>query len=365
MPNARAPDRRMKRHGDPAPPRMHVLPRRTHALRTLGMGLGGLPVAMVLTEIEGPWWSWAWAGFVCLLWPHLAYWLARRSGDSLRAELRNLMLDSVFAGSLVPLMHFNVLPSVVLLAVVVADKISSGIRGLWLRALPGMLLAIPVVGLSTGFAFAPETSMPVLLACLPILVIHTIAVAASTYRLVRRVQLQNQQLDALNRVDSLTGLGSRGHWQAQAEALLQRHEEGGGAASLILIDVDHFKEINDGYGHAVGDDVLRAIADVIRTTLRATGHAGRLGGDEFVVAFPADLSTSAQVAERLRAGVEALLFPRNPGLRCTLSIGLAEAPAAALGLREWLEAADRALYRAKAAGRNRATTHEVEATVRR
>ncbi len=329
------------------------LPQRTYRLRVLGMGLAFLPLAAVSWELQAHWLVWLWLVFSGLLWPHLAYLLAVRHRDPFHAELRNFVIDSAMAGSWVPLMHFNVLPSAVLLTVVSADKVHSGVRGLWLRSLPGMLLAMLGVSLLTGFALQPYTSMTVLLASLPILVIHTLAVSMSSYRLVRRVQRQNLQLDELSRVDALTGLQSRRHWEAQAEALLQRHRSDASDATLLLIDIDHFKAINDRYGHAVGDDVLRGIAELTRRSLPAEAHAGRLGGDEFVAVLPTDLASAAASAERLRAAVEKLDFHRYPGLHCSISIGLASAPDGELELREWIEAADRALYRAKHAGRNR------------
>ena len=333
--------------------RLQTLPRRTYGFRTLGMGLAALPLSAVLAEIEAHWLAWAWMVFSCLLWPHLAYQLARRASDPFRAELRNFVADSMFAGSWVPVMHFNLLPSVVLVTVVTADKVNAGVRNLWLRSLPWLVGGLLIAGLLTGFAFAPDTSMRVILACLPIMVIHTLAVSLGSYKLVRRVQRQNLQLEELSRIDALTGLDGRRHWQTQAEALLQQHRLSGVPASLLLVDIDRFKQINDRHGHAVGDDVLRAIAERLRAALPPGSHAGRLGGDEFVVAMPYGLADAATTAETLRAVVESLEFPRSVGLRTSVSLGLAAAPGGVLGLREWLEAADRALYEAKSAGRNR------------
>lgn len=338
--------------------RLQSLPQRTYRFRVLGMGLGALPLIAVMRELDSPWPAWAWMVFGCFIWPHLAYLMARRSADPFKAELRNFLLDSCFAGSWPSLMHFNLMPSVVLLSVVLADKINSGIRGLWLRSVPGMLLALLVTGLFTGFAFQPFTSMTVMLASLPILVIHTLAVSLSSYQLVRRVQRQNIQLEALSQRDALTGLDNRGYWETRAEVLLKRHQVNDQPATLMLIDADRFKGINDRYGHGVGDDVLRAIADVLRRELRSDGHTGRLGGDEFVVVLPVALADAQQVAERLRAAVEALPFPAVPGLRASISLGLASAPVSGLSLREWIEAADRALYSAKHGGRNRSAIGE-------
>lgn len=337
------------------------LPQRTYRFRVLGMGLAALPVSTVLYELQAGWPAWAWMVFSCLLWPHVALAWARRSKDPFRAELRNFVVDSVMAGSWVPLMHFNLLPSIVLLTVVMADKVNSGVRNLWLYALPGVAGALLLVGIGTGFAFHPQTSNWVVLASLPILVIHTLAVSLGSYKLVRRVQRQNLQLEALSRVDALTGLDNRRHWQLQADALLQRHLASNELATLLLVDVDRFKEINDRFGHAVGDDVLCGIAGLISQIIPPEGHAGRLGGDEFVIALPMAFNDAQAVAERLRAAVETLEFPRYPGLRSSLSIGLAEPPDADLGLRDWIDAADRALYRAKHAGRNRIAGREAPA----
>jgi diguanylate cyclase len=338
---------------------LRSLPRRTWPLRTLGMALGGLPTLVVLWELDAAWPAWAWAGAGCFLWPHLALALALRSRDPFRAELRNFVADSAIAGSLVPLMHFNVLPSVVLMSVVVADKLNTGVRGLWLRALPAMGLAIVGVGAAMGFAFRPASSLAVVVASLPILVIHTLAVAMSSYKLVRKVQRQNVQLEALSRTDALTGLGNRGHWEAAAQALLASAAPAR-PATLLLVDIDHFKAINDRHGHLRGDDVLRAIAHLLHEHAGADGLAGRLGGDEFALVVPRNSADAETLAERLRTAAHALRFEGAPDLRCSISLGHATVAGDVAGLREWMEAADRALYRAKQRGRNRAEAADDE-----
>lgn len=345
--------------GRPArPTQRDLLPHRVYRFRVLGMGLAGLPLALVLRELHAPMGSWLWGVFTCLLWPQLAYWRARRSRTPFDTELHNLMFDSAIAGSWVALMHFNVLPSVLLVTVATADKINTGVRHLWRRSLPGMLLAILVSGLLTGFMFQPETSMPVLLACLPVMLIHTMGVSLASYRLVRRVQQQNQRLDELSRIDVLTGLDNRGSWQDHASALLQQHHAHGRPATLMMVDVDSFKNINDQYGHILGDDVLCHIAAILRHGNREDACIGRFGGDEFAIALPGTLAEANAVAERLRCTVEQLGLPQAPDLRCSISLGLAEAGNADTSLREWIESADRALYRAKQGGRNRTVSSE-------
>lgn len=342
---------------------LQSLPRRTYGLRVLGMGLGGLPVVTVLSELDSPWPVWAWAVFSCLLWPHLAYLHAKHSPDPFRAELRNFVLDSFFAGSWAPLMHFNLLPSVVLVAVVMADKLNTGIRGLWQRSLYGMIGAMVGVGALMGFAWQPYSSMPVVLASLPIMVIHTLVVSLSSYRLLRKVQRQNMLLERISRLDALTGLFNRGHWERAAESLLRERTTGRHAA-LLLVDIDDFKSINDLHGHPVGDDVLRAIAAILLRHAEDGGLAGRLGGDELALALPVPLPAAESLAEDIRAEVEALRFDRAPTLVCSVSIGIAATPDSDADLREWSETADRALYRAKQGGRNRTAGNEDQRAAR-
>lgn len=331
------------------------LPRRAYGLRILGMGLATLPLIAVMHELQSSWIDWSWMVLGCLLWPHLAYAVSTHSRDPFAAELRNFLIDSAIAGSWVPILHFNLLPSAVLISVVIADKINTGVRNLWLYSLPGMVLSLLGVAILTGFAFDPQTSMFVVVACLPIMIIHTIAVSAASYSLVRRVQTQNGELEALSRIDAMTGLLGRQHWEAQAEALLRQAAPGCGPV-LMILDIDLFKEINDRFGHAVGDDVLRALADSVRRSLPPGSHASRWGGDEFAVVMPMAATAAEAVAERIRAAVASLEFANARELRCTISIGLAERSGPDQDLRGWLELADRALYRAKHDGRNRAIT---------
>src|SRR5690606_15982801 len=186
------------------------------------------------------------------------------SAKSYETERQNLLFDSFQAGIWASLLHFNLLPSALLLTLAVVDKLNTGIRNLWLWSLPAMLLGILLAGASTGFAIHLESSTAVVLACMPMLVIHTMAVSLNGYWLVRRVQRQNRRLDELSRIDVLTGLSGRRHWQAEADSVLAQAQRRDEPACLLLVDVDEFKGINDCYGHTLGDDVLCRVADILR-----------------------------------------------------------------------------------------------------
>lgn len=329
------------------------LHRMVYPLRMLGMGLGALPIGVVLAQQHAPLAVWALLVFTALAWPQLALWRARRSRNPHHAERANLLLDSALAGLWVPLLHFNLLPSALLATLATVDKINTGIRGLWLRSLPCLFGATALGSLMTGLAFQPESDMRVILACIPLLLIHTVAVSLNGYRLVRQVNIQNRRLDELSRTDPLTGLDNRRHWELHTGALLQQHLDAGAPASLLMVDVDNFKVINDTYGHACGDEVIRAVARLLGEHVNAEERCARYGGDEFAVVLAADQARAHAVAENIRRAVQALRLDSAPGLNCSVSQGIATTKDPETTLSSLLAAADAALYRAKRAGRNR------------
>jgi diguanylate cyclase (GGDEF)-like protein len=156
--------------------------------------------------------------------------------------------------------------------------------------------------------------------------------------------------------DPLTGLGNRRHLQRRCAELLPAAQRDGRPLALAQIDIDHFKAINDGHGHAAGDRVLVAVAQLLRDNTRARDVLARHGGEEFVVVLPGmTLAQGAEVCERLRERVAAHAWPDLPGGQVvTISIGLAAAPPH--DLATLLQRADEALYRAKRGGRNRLVT---------
>lgn len=124
-------------------------------------------------------------------------------------------------------------------------------------------------------------------------------------------------------------------------------------ATLVVLDLDHFKAINDTHGHAAGDAVLRAVASVVASELRCEDSFGRLGGEEFAILVGnADASGASGLAARVRRAIETAIIPGNPGLRVTASFGVAEVSNAYFNIDQWLDAADAALYLAKSSGRN-------------
>ncbi|WP_239988556.1 sensor domain-containing diguanylate cyclase [Paramagnetospirillum kuznetsovii] len=165
------------------------------------------------------------------------------------------------------------------------------------------------------------------------------------------------QLRKLATIDDLTGTLNRRAFFSAAELEIERAARYGGLVSVVMFDIDHFKQVNDRHGHAVGDQALRSAAAALRANLREIDILGRLGGEEFAALLPeTGLDGAVEVAERLRAAVASIAFVVDGGgdsLRLTGSLGVAERRPDELTVDPVLARADAALYRSKETGRNR------------
>jgi len=171
--------------------------------------------------------------------------------------------------------------------------------------------------------------------------------------------LLHGELERLSVTDRLTELYNHGYFQQRLEEEFRRSQRFGHVMSLVMIDIDDFKQFNDAHGHPKGDSILKAVGSVIRAELREMDIAARYGGEEFVIVLPeTDLDGALAVAERVRAGVAAV---RVEGLGAdtvvaTVSVGVSSYPAHAASALRLLEAADSAMYNAKRGGKNHVLT---------
>jgi len=158
--------------------------------------------------------------------------------------------------------------------------------------------------------------------------------------------------------DPLTGLANRRHFELMLAGEVDRVARAGEPALVLMIDIDHFKKVNDAHGHPAGDEVLKHVAHTLQDCIRPMDTVARFGGEEFAMILPNCPPSFAQaVAERIRIRIQSMTIPISPGetVRVTVSLGGAFAPqwvrSSAL---LWVERADQQLYRAKSEGRNRA-----------
>ena len=173
----------------------------------------------------------------------------------------------------------------------------------------------------------------------------------------RQLESANTKLQELALRDGLTGLLNRRYWESCLEREFARHQRYDNPVSLVIFDIDHFKRVNDTYGHQTGDEVIRETARITSQLVRETDFAGRYGGEEFVVLLPGTtLDGAAQFAERLRSSIERqqLDYQGSP-LTFTISLGVATLTDDMAGYLTLLERADKALYQSKEGGRNQVT----------
>ncbi|MVV49189.1 diguanylate cyclase [Pseudomonas sp. PB120] len=330
------------------------LARRLYTSRTLGLLLGLLCVSAAMYPLDPAPWVWGMMLFNGLLWPHLAYQWARRSQAPYHAEHRNLLVDAFLGGFWVVAMQFNPLPSATTIAMMAMNNVAIGGLRFLLAGGVAQLLGIGVGYLIFRPVFVPETSQLQLYACLPLMCLYPLALGWICFRQAHTLGRQKRELLALSRTDSLTGLLNHGAWKDQLEIEFQRCRRQHQGGAIALIDIDHFKTINDTYGHVAGDIVLRQLSKMLKQNLRATDVAGRYGGDEFCVILPdLPLTSAAVVMDALRDRFATLGYEQSPALKVSLSIGLSAFNPAHTDATLWLNDADQALYEAKTTGRNR------------
>jgi diguanylate cyclase (GGDEF)-like protein len=180
-------------------------------------------------------------------------------------------------------------------------------------------------------------------------------------RMYQDLEKKSQELERLARVDPLTGLFNRRYFEERFYSEFSRSQRYRVPICCLMLDIDHFKRVNDTRGHQAGDCALKELALTLRRTLRDVDLTARYGGEEFVAILPETaLREGIRAAERLRASVEANVFEHEgKPLKITVSIGVASYPVPGINDPEaLLRVADDALYRAKEHGRNRVESNE-------
>ncbi len=172
---------------------------------------------------------------------------------------------------------------------------------------------------------------------------------------VTELAIYERKLSDLARVDGLTGVFNRSHLDRCLAAEFSRHKRYSSALSVILFDVDLFKQVNDSFGHPAGDEVLKQLAGLIETQLRSSDMLARYGGEEFIILLPeSGIDAAREVATKIRSLVEAAVFIHNDRpISITVSAGISSLTDSMERPEALIEAADSALYQAKESGRNR------------
>lgn len=327
---------------------------RMYLPRALGSGVGFWAVAAVLISLPTPVWIWMLLVFHGFLWPHLAFLRARRVAIPYMVERHNMVVESAFGGLWVAAMHFNLLPTTLLISVLCMNSIAVGGPAL----LGWCLLSLAITAVSFVSVLQPDVMLQStalqIYACLPMLAVYPISVGAAAYQLGAELAAHKRAFRDYSRKDMLTGLLNQGAWRGALNDEYQMARRGVVESTLALIDIDHFKTINDGYGHLTGDCVIRLFSEVLSVITRSTDIAGRIGGDEFgLILRGSDANQTRAALTRLQVQLQQAFIERLDVPAVSLSIGFAVFNPADDSAEDWFRAADRALYQSKRQGRNR------------
>ena len=364
-------------------PRPHWIVQTDYALRTLSFA--AVFVAVVLDwRVKGASSTmWTLLALQFLVYPHVAYWRACRAKVPHDAEMTNLLIDSLLIGVWVAAFHFAVWPSFALwLGCTLNLIIVRGARGLrdgTILFVAGVLLSISLF----GFDFKPHTGWPATVLLIVSISAYLIAIGSASN--ARNMQLRKtreqlrageQAMQASNDIleqrlaeievlqerlkeqairDPMTGLFNRRYLDTIVPHELARCEREKTPLAVMMIDLDHFKRVNDTYGHQGGDEVLKALAALLLENVRASDVACRYGGEEFLLLLPnMNCHDAVLRAEQWRAAFAAttVMFA-GTSIHATLSIGIACYPQDGASVEQLTRCADLALYQAKEQGRNR------------
>jgi len=318
-----------------------------------------------------------------LLYPHLVYWRASRADNPQRAELQNLLLDCFLLGTWVAWLGFpQFIVFTFFICVLINNAITRGVSGILMGA--GWFAIGALLGAAlSGWYWQPEQSLWVTLLAGSGLSVYLLGIGVLAHQrtqALRRtreaLKLHEAQLQALNLSlserlaeierlqvelreqatrDSLTGLFNRRYLQTTLEREWARCEREQLPLSVLLLDIDHFKQVNDRFGHAVGDQVLVRLGQMLQQMSRREDLACRYGGEEFLLLLPGmGLDEAYERAQQLRLAFAHLqMQAQEQAIPLSLSIGVAASPAHASAPEALIHRADLALYSAKAQGRNR------------
>ncbi|MGQ6549644.1 diguanylate cyclase AdrA [Serratia sp. IR-2025] len=328
--------------------------RRLYLPRIVGLGIGFLCVLTALYPVHQPVGVWILLAVNGFIWPHVAYQWSIRSEAPYATEIRNLLIDALLGGMWVAIMGFNALPAVVILSMMGMNNIASGGPSLYFKGMIAQIIGALVTSAILGFPFTPQSTPLQVYLCLPMIFIYPVFLGYVTYQTAKRLAEKQQELLRISTRDGLTGVFNRRHWEHLLHNEFDSCRRYNHPATLILMDIDHFKAINDTFGHGLGDEALIVLAEELVLGLRAMDIVGRYGGDEFGAVLPNTSAEQASLAlHRIQERLNEVVFREAPGLKLNISAGVADYQPEMPGYQEWLKAADTALYRAKNNGRNR------------
>lgn len=332
--------------------------KRMYLMRMLGTFLCFIPILSVLIEHQRSVWLMILLAINAFVWPTFAWMRSRKSAVPLATEHQNLVLDAGAGGFWIAMMAVNPLPSVVIATILLADRLAAGGFTLMKKAAALMLGVFLIGWLTQGMAVDSAVSQRTMFATLPLIAIYLIAMSVLTHRIALRLRIKSRELERIAMMDPLLDIANRRLLEKRIDHELNKLRQTCRESALMFIDIDNFKDVNDRFGHKVGDTMLATVSEILHLATRPTDTPARLGGDEFVILLPNTTVEEAHiVATRIMEAAAVMKDVAQEAVHCTLSIGIACATREMGSVTDWLQAADDALYRAKRDGKNRIFAH--------
>lgn len=332
--------------------------RRMYLMRILGTFLCFFPILSVLLELQRPLWLMLLLGANAFIWPTLAFLRARHAETPLTIEHQNLVFDAGVGGFWIAMMSINPLPSVVIATILLSDRLSAGGFDLMRKAGLVMVGAFAASWVAQGMNVDLMVSQRTMYATLPLIAIYMLALSVLTDTIAVRLRIKSRELERIAMMDPLLDIANRRLLEKRIQFELDKLRDAPRNSSLMFIDIDNFKEVNDRFGHKVGDVLLVTVSKILHVASRKTDTPARLGGDEFVILLPETSPEEAMsVAQRIMDSAAVMAVAQEHNFRCTLSIGIASATQDMLDVTDWLKSADDALYKAKRRGKNQIYLH--------
>lgn len=332
--------------------------KRMYLMRILGTFLCFIPILSVLIEHQRSVWLMLLLAANAFVWPTFAWLRARRAPVPLATEHQNLVIDAGAGGFWIAMMAVNPLPSVVIASILLADRLAAGGYVLMRKAAVTLLVVFLITWLTQGMAADMAVSQRTMFATLPLVAIYLIALSALTDSIALRLRVKSRELERIAMMDPLLDIANRRLLEKRIDRELKRLRQSCRESALMFIDIDNFKDVNDRFGHKVGDAMLATVSQILHLATRPSDTPARLGGDEFVILLPdTTLDEAHVVATRIMDAAAVMKDVAQEAVHCTLSIGIASATREMENVTDWLQAADNALYRAKRDGKNRIFAH--------
>lgn len=371
-----------------APDRPDTLLHTVHRVRTSGFVMGFAIFAAHLRGQDTPWLVWGLLALQFFVYPHLLHWRARRAPQAMQAVLGNFLIDALAMGLWAGFLGY---PLWITFALLSCNLVSITLYGGLRYALQALVLFFSgglLWWALNGQTLQLETRWPVTVLCIVGLTLFLLMATSTAYHRNRKLlamraalreseqalhhandslQTQLQAIHVLQEKlseqahrDPLTGLYNRRYLDDTLARELARCQREGLPLSLMLIDLDHFKQINDTYGHLAGDEVLKQLAAMLSARARTSDVVCRFGGEEFLLLLPAmTQATALERADQWRQefAAHSIRFGELH-MQATLSVGVATYPGHGTTPQALIRSADDALYRAKTGGRNRVVLAE-------